>query len=166
MFPRRQCTNAVDVSSLCDSSLGAILQLGFLLAHGALLRMTRSAFLGLLVATTLATVTLAQVGHPAKGSWSGYWGTSDASKRRILLVLDWRDRQITGVINPGPNQVPIDKADLDVDTWTLRLRLPCRRAAAAKLLSSRPASSPISARGRRGHIRARTCSGAETAGSL
>jgi hypothetical protein len=61
------------------------------------------------------------VGHPAKGSWSGYWGTSDATKRRMLLVLDWRDRQITGVINPGPNQVPIDKADLEVDTWTLRL---------------------------------------------
>jgi hypothetical protein len=83
--------------------------------------MTRSAFLGLLVATTLATAVPAQVGHPAKGSWSGYWGTSDASKRRMLLVLDWRDRQITGVINPGPNQVPIDKADLDLDTWTLRL---------------------------------------------
>jgi len=63
----------------------------------------------------------AQVGHPAKGSWSGYWGTSEASKKRILLVLDWRDQQITGVINPGPNQVKIDKADLNVDTWTLRL---------------------------------------------
>ena len=96
-------------------------QLGFLLAQGAPLSMTRSAFLGLLVATTLATAGLAQVGHPAKGSWSGYWGTSDASKRRILLVLDWRDQKITGVINPGPNQVPIDKADLNVDTWTLRL---------------------------------------------
>jgi hypothetical protein len=83
--------------------------------------MTRSAFLGLLCATTLGTAVLAQVGHPAKGSWSGYWGTSEASKRRMLLVLDWRDRQISGVINPGPNQVRIDKADLDVDTWTLKL---------------------------------------------
>ena len=96
-------------------------QLGLLLAHGALYAMKRSALLGLLVATALATAALAQVGHPAKGSWSGYWGTSDDSKRRILLLLDWRDRQITGVINPGPNQVPIDKADLNVDTWTLRL---------------------------------------------
>jgi hypothetical protein len=83
--------------------------------------MTRSAFLGLLVASTVALAAPAQVGHPAKGSWSGYWGTSEASKKRILLLLDWRDRQITGVINPGPNQVKIDKADLDVDTWTLRL---------------------------------------------
>ncbi len=96
-------------------------QLGFSLAHGALLLMKRTSLLGLLLATALTAAAVAQVGHPAKGSWSGYWGTSDASKRRILLLLDWRDRQITGVINPGPNQVPIDKADLDVDTWTLRL---------------------------------------------
>ena len=96
------------------------LRLGFSFAHGALLLMTRSGFLGFL-AVALTTVAAAQVGHPAKGSWSGYWGTSDAAKRRILLVLDWRDRQITGVINPGPNQVRIDDADLDVDTWTLRL---------------------------------------------
>ena len=95
--------------------------LGFFLARGALLRMTRSAFLGLLVASTLALAAPAQVGHPAKGSWSGYWGTSEASKKRILLLLDWRDQKITGVINPGPNQVPIEKADLDVNTWTLRL---------------------------------------------
>ncbi len=97
------------------------LQLGFSLADGALLLMTRFGFLGLIVATALATVAMAQVGHPVKGSWSGYWGTSDAAKRRILLVLDWRDQKITGVINPGPNQVPIDKAALDVATWTLRL---------------------------------------------
>ena len=91
------------------------------LAHGALLLMTRTGFFALLVATALTTVAAAQVAHPVKGSWSGYWGVSDAAKRRILLVLDWRDRQITGVINPGPNQVPIDKAELDVATWTLRL---------------------------------------------
>jgi hypothetical protein len=83
--------------------------------------MRRFALIGLLATAGLATAALGQVGHPAKGSWSGYWGTSDASKRRILLLLDWRDRAITGVINPGPNEIPIDKADLDVATWTLRL---------------------------------------------
>ncbi len=83
--------------------------------------MRRICLLGFLATASLAAAAVAQVGHPAKGSWSGYWGTSDASKRRILLLLDWRDRQITGVINPGPNQVPIEKAELDVATWTLRL---------------------------------------------
>ena len=78
--------------------------------------MGRLGFLGLALSLGVTVAVSAQVGHPTKGSWSGYWGTSDAAKRRILLVLDWRDRQITGVINPGPNQVPIDKAELDVDT--------------------------------------------------
>jgi len=75
----------------------------------------------LLLGALLFGSASAQVGHPAKGSWSGYWGTNDATKHRILLLIDWRDQKLTGTINPGPNQVPIDKADLDVDTWTLRL---------------------------------------------
>jgi hypothetical protein len=70
----------------------------------------------------LAASGTAQVGHPAKGSWSGYWGTSAATKRRILLLLDWKDRALVGTINPGPSQVPIESAALDVDTWTLTLR--------------------------------------------
>lgn len=88
---------------------------------GASTLMKRLALFGLVLSAVLTVAAFAQVGHPTKGSWSGYWGTSDAAKRRILLVLDWRDREITGVINPGPNQVLIDKADLDVATWTLRL---------------------------------------------
>lgn len=79
---------------------------------------------GILVAWGAALLTMAagaQVGHPAKGSWSGYWGTSDADKHRILLVIDWRDNRLSGTINPGPSAIKIDKADLDVDTWTLTL---------------------------------------------
>jgi hypothetical protein len=80
----------------------------------------------------VAAVASGQVGHPAKGSWSGYWGTSDASKRRILVLLDWRDRQLSGFVNPGPNQVPIDKVELDVTTWTLRLEAQMPTAGGAK----------------------------------
>ena len=73
----------------------------------------------LAAALFFVTVAGAQVGHPAKGSWSGYWGTSDADKHRILLVIDWRDNALSGTINPGPNAIKLDKATLDVDTWTL-----------------------------------------------
>ena len=69
----------------------------------------------------LALPVTAQVGHPAKGSWSGYWGPSEAAKKRVLLLLDWRGNEIVGTINPGPNAIGIDKATLDVDTWTLTL---------------------------------------------
>ena len=77
--------------------------------------------LWMFAAGALAGAADAQVGHPAKGSWSGYWGTSDEDKHRILLLLDWENREIVGTINPGPKQIPIDKAELDVSTWTLRL---------------------------------------------
>ncbi len=77
----------------------------------------RSSFL--VASVMFAGLASAQVGHPAKGSWSGYWGTSDADKHRILLVLDWRNQELRGEINPGPNAVKLDKVNLDVDTWTL-----------------------------------------------
>ena len=72
-------------------------------------------------AMAMALPAAAQVGHPAKGSWSGYWGTSPEHKTRILLLLDWVDNQIVGTINPGEKAVKIDKANLDVSTWTLTI---------------------------------------------
>ena len=78
-------------------------------------------FSGLLALTLIAAPSTAQVGHPAKGSWSGYWGPSEAAKKRILLVLDWQNNEIVGTINPGPNAVKISKAALDLSTWTLTL---------------------------------------------
>lgn len=77
-----------------------------------------------LVATgciALATQAPAQVGHPAKGSWVGYWGTDDSSRNRILLLLDWENREVVGTINPGRNAVPIDSAEIDYSTWTMTL---------------------------------------------
>jgi hypothetical protein len=64
---------------------------------------------------------LAQVGHPAKGSWLGYWGPNETQRNRMLLVLDWENREIVGQINPGPNGVPIERAEIDYDTWTLTI---------------------------------------------
>jgi hypothetical protein len=72
---------------------------------------------GLAVASSL----VAQTGHPVKGSWLGYWGPSEPERHRILLVLDWKDREITGTINPGPNAVPVDRAEIDYSTWTLTI---------------------------------------------
>jgi hypothetical protein len=64
---------------------------------------------------------LAQVGHPVKGSWIGYWGPSETERNRMLLVMDWENREIVGRINPGPNGVDIDRAEIDYDTWTLTI---------------------------------------------
>jgi hypothetical protein len=72
----------------------------------------------LLLALTALPAT-AQVGHPAKGSWIGYWGPNDQQRNRILLLLDWENNEIVGTINPGPNAVAIKRATIDYATWTM-----------------------------------------------
>ena len=72
-----------------------------------------------MLACLAAAPLRAQLGHPAKGAWSGYWGPSETEQRRVLLLLEWTVNEITGMINPGRNGVEIDRADLDASTWTL-----------------------------------------------
>jgi hypothetical protein len=64
---------------------------------------------------------LAQVGHPAKGGWVGYWGPTGAEQRRLMLEMDWRGNQVVAVINPGPKAATVKRAELDHETWTLVL---------------------------------------------
>lgn len=77
--------------------------------------------LAAIAALVIAAPLAAQVGHPAKGSWLGYWGTSADDRNRMLLVLDWTDRRIVGTINPGRNSVEVERAEIDYDTWTLTI---------------------------------------------
>ena len=74
-----------------------------------------------LLACLAAAPIWAQLGHPAEGAWSGYWGPGESEQRRILLLLEWVDNEITGMINPGRNSVEIGRAELDASTWTLTI---------------------------------------------
>ncbi len=85
------------------------------------MRMWKSPCLTILFCLSLAIPVTAQVGHPAKGSWTGYYGPSDADQNRFRLLLDWEERQITGVINPGRRAITLDKVELDYATWTMTL---------------------------------------------
>jgi hypothetical protein len=80
----------------------------------------RTLVLSLLLAFA-AVPAFAQVGHPAKGAWLGYWGPNETERHRILLALDWKDRQVVGTINPGPNAIPLDRVDIDYSTWTMTI---------------------------------------------
>jgi hypothetical protein len=71
----------------------------------------------------------AQVGHPVKGSWLGYWGPGDQDQRRLVLSMDWQDNKIEVVINPGPKAVEVQRADIDCEEWTLGLEADRPRAA-------------------------------------
>jgi hypothetical protein len=72
-------------------------------------------------AMLLVGQAVAQVGHPAKGSWLGFWGPDSKQQHRVVLLLDWRDRALAGFFNPGPKQAPVTRAEIDYDTWTMTL---------------------------------------------
>ena len=56
----------------------------------------------------------AQEGHPAKGTWLGYWGPTATVQSRIVVVIDHDGKAMSGVLNPGPNAVPLKAARLDI----------------------------------------------------
>jgi len=72
-------------------------------------------------ASVFAVAAGAQTGHPAKGSWLGYWGPDESDQRRLRLLLDWENRTVTGTINPGRNGIEIDSTAIDYDDWTLTI---------------------------------------------
>jgi hypothetical protein len=81
-----------------------------------------AAFLGAgLAAMAFGAGAQAQVGHPAKGSWLGYWGPNEDDQRRLRLLLDWESQELSGVVNPGPSAVALRVAEIDYDTWTMTL---------------------------------------------
>jgi hypothetical protein len=85
------------------------------------MRVTRRWLAAVLVFTAFAATAAAQFGHPLKGSWSGDWGPDKRNRTRVLLDLNWDGKAITGTINPGPNGVPVQKAEVDPTTWNVRL---------------------------------------------
>ena len=66
----------------------------------------------------LAVPALAQEGHPAKGTWLGYWGPTTSAQNRIVLVIDHDGTTMSGVLNPGPNAAPLKVARLDITPGT------------------------------------------------
>ncbi|MES2624969.1 MAG: hypothetical protein V4628_06810 [Pseudomonadota bacterium] len=75
-----------------------------------------------IAALTLGLVSgvSAQEGHPVKGSWIGEW-EGNPNGESILMVMDWDGDKITGVINPGTDDLKIDSATLNADDWTIHI---------------------------------------------
>ena len=63
----------------------------------------------------------AQEGHPLKGSWLGEWSGNSVHGENILLILDWDGKAVTGMINPGTDNMAITKANLAPEGWVVTL---------------------------------------------
>lgn len=75
-----------------------------------------------LLATLVYTPVLyAQEGHPVKGSWIGVWDGNEVHGRSLLVIMDWDGEQISGIINPGTDNIEITEATLDPDGWVVTI---------------------------------------------
>ena len=69
----------------------------------------------------MAGIALAQQGHPLTGTWTGDWGPSAKERHPVTLVMNWDGKNVTGLINPGPESIPMASVAVDVTNWTIRI---------------------------------------------
>jgi len=63
----------------------------------------------------------AQEGFPLDGTWRGTWQDQSGTEHMVVMVMAWDGRSITGIINPGRNAVPIDRAELALENWFITI---------------------------------------------
>ena len=68
-----------------------------------------------------AVPATAQEGHPVKGSWIGKWDKNTIHGADVIVVLNWDGDKITGMINPGTDNIVVKNASLNADTWVVHL---------------------------------------------
>jgi hypothetical protein len=81
----------------------------------------------------IASSALAQEGHPLKGSWLGTWKGNAALGDDLILILDWDGKSITGMINPGTDNIPVAKATLEPKGWVVTIEADAKDKAGAAL---------------------------------
>jgi len=84
---------------------------------------------GLLTSLFVVVSVFGQEGHPLKGSWIGEWGPNSNDRNQVTIVMDWDGKQITGVLNPGPGAIPIQKASLEPKGWLVHFEADAKNAA-------------------------------------
>ena len=73
----------------------------------------------LLAGLVMTVAGFAQEGHPLTGIWYGDWGTNATQRNHLTIQMNWDGKNVTGIINPGPDSYPIKVATLDSSKWTV-----------------------------------------------
>ena len=59
---------------------------------------------------------VAQEGHPLKGSWIGTWSANKVHGDDVLFVMNWDGKAVTGMINPGTDNIAIKNKTIKAGT--------------------------------------------------
>jgi hypothetical protein len=69
------------------------------------------------------TALLSQEGHPLVGTWHGNWGPDQSNRTDLTVVMDWDGKVISGLVNPGFDQAPLQNAKLNPKDWTVHFEI-------------------------------------------
>jgi hypothetical protein len=58
---------------------------------------------------------------PLSGTWTGDWGPSAADRNQVTVEFHFDGKALTGKVNPGPNEVALQKASFDPATSTIKM---------------------------------------------
>src|SRR2546425_10582820 len=70
----------------------------------------------LLACLLMVAPAFAQMGYPLKGSWSGDWWLKKGEENHVLLDFDWDGKTLKGVLNPGTDNVAMERLSLEPRT--------------------------------------------------
>jgi hypothetical protein len=81
---------------------------------------------GVLACMAIVVTGLAQEGHPLAGTWHGNWGADAATRHDLTVFMDWDGKAVTGLVNPGFDQSPLQNAKLNPKDWTVHFEIDSR----------------------------------------
>lgn len=84
-----------------------------------------------LCALALIVPIAAQEGYPLKGSWIGVWEGNTTLGNDIIVVMNWDGKAVSGIINPGTDNIQIAKATLDPAGWKVHIEADAKDKAGA-----------------------------------
>lgn len=73
-----------------------------------------------LLALVLVLPVTAQEGYPLKGSWIGVWEGNSAGES-VIVLMDWDGEKVSGIINPGTDNLEIEEATMDPSDWSVHI---------------------------------------------
>jgi hypothetical protein len=75
----------------------------------------------LLAGLVVTVAGIAQEGHPLTGVWYGDWGPNATQRNHLTIQMQWDGKNVTGIVNPGPDAYPLKVVTLDSSKWTVHI---------------------------------------------
>src|SRR5438552_9513735 len=96
---------------------------------GRYLMKARASYLYIVLACLVFVVpAVAQEGHPLAGTWHGNWGPDAKTRHDLTVFMDWDGKAVTGLVNPGYDQSPLQAANLNPKDWTVHFEIDSKDA--------------------------------------